>query len=77
MITNILPAVFDQPQIILNEKHVGGRVTATEAQRFIEILRTKGYNVVYGSSFNGFFKTGVKARHWNAAQDQLSREMAH
>lgn len=76
MATNILPVVLDQPQIILNERHVGGRVSVEEAHRFIAILCTKGYNVAYGP-FKGFFKTGVNSKHWRSAQNQLSHEFSN
>lgn len=71
----ILSPIQDQPQIILNEKNVGGRVSVEEAHRFIAILCTKGYNVAYGP-FKGFFKTGVNGKHWRSAQNQLSREFS-
>jgi len=65
----------DQPQITLNERHMGDRAGLAEVTLWIEILRTKyGYNVIYGP-FDGWPKRGIRNSHWCRAQDIVSQKL--
>lgn len=53
-------------QIILNEKHLGDRVTRPEINAAIDYLRRRGYSVGYGEFRPGAARA-FKPRHWAKA----------
>lgn len=63
-----------KPQVSINERNIGIKVTQAEAHSFIDILIKMGYAAVY-SPTPAAYPIKIKSRDWNAAQDLLSTQV--
>ena len=58
--------------IRINEEHLGDLATQEQAERMVEILSDKGYDVAYGHG--GESPNNVKDKDWEEALDIISKE---